>query len=313
MFAIVQKERSIILQSDTSSAEIWPWHGGILNQWTVKLGTNEWQIVDGYATQGDFEQHCEQLGFKGCKLSPYVCRINHSEYLFGEKRYKIGRFELAGNALHGLLYDQPFSIIASDANDDKAVVELQYDYKATDAGYPFTYSISLIYELEPHNKLTITTKVTNTHSEAIPICDGWHPYFSLGKKVDDLQLEINANSALAFDDRMIPTGSIKADKRFENPILLNNISLDDCFVLHEPSDKPAARLINLEDNLQLSIFAITGYPYLQIYTPDHRKSIAIENLSAAPDAFNNKMGLTLLGPGQCKMFVCSYATGAATT
>lgn len=32
-------------------------------------------------------------------------------------------------------------------------------------------------------------------------------------------------------------------------------------------------------------------PYLQIYTPSHRKNIAIEPMTCATDAFNNKYGL----------------------
>ena len=35
--------------------------------------------------------------------------------------------------------------------------------------------------------------------------------------------------------------------------------------------------------------------------PD-RKSIAIENLSSAPDAFNNKIGLVVLGPDDSQAF-----------
>jgi aldose 1-epimerase len=48
------------------------------------------------------------------------------------------------------------------------------------------------------------------------------------------------------------------------------------------------------------------YPYLQIYIPDNRQSIAIENLSAAPDAFNNKIGLLELEPYQQNQFSTSY-------
>lgn len=50
--------------------------------------------------------------------------------------------------------------------------------------------------------------------------------------------------------------------------------------------------------LQLEISCDKLYPILQVYTPDHRKSIAIENLSAAPDAFNNGIGLTALAAGK---------------
>jgi aldose 1-epimerase len=45
---------------------------------------------------------------------------------------------------------------------------------------------------------------------------------------------------------------------------------------------------------------------MQFYTPDDRKKIAIENLSSAPDAFNNKMGLHVLEPQDTINFSTSY-------
>jgi aldose 1-epimerase len=45
---------------------------------------------------------------------------------------------------------------------------------------------------------------------------------------------------------------------------------------------------------------------LQIFTPDSRQSIAIENLSGAPDCFNNGMGLVLLAPNSSKTFSVIY-------
>ena len=50
--------------------------------------------------------------------------------------------------------------------------------------------------------------------------------------------------------------------------------------------------------LQLTIKAGQSYPYLQVYTPPHRKSIAVENLSSPPDAFNNGMSLIIAKPGR---------------
>ena len=49
-----------------------------------------------------------------------------------------------------------------------------------------------------------------------------------------------------------------------------------------------------------------SYPYLQIYTPPGRDSIAVENLSGAPDCFNNKMGLHLLQPAHSQIFTVRY-------
>jgi aldose 1-epimerase len=48
---------------------------------------------------------------------------------------------------------------------------------------------------------------------------------------------------------------------------------------------------------------------LQVFIPDHRQSIAIENLSSAPDSFNNKMGLVILPPGQSRSFKVFYRAG----
>ena len=48
--------------------------------------------------------------------------------------------------------------------------------------------------------------------------------------------------------------------------------------------------------IQVEIHPSEQYPYLQIFTPPHRNSIAIENLSAAPDALNSFKGLQVLEP-----------------
>jgi aldose 1-epimerase len=69
---------------------------------------------------------------------------------------------------------------------------------------------------------------------------------------------------------------------------------------------PAGILKDEKTQIQLSIITDTSYPYLQVYTPPHRKSIAIENLSSPPDSFNNGMGLIIAKPGEQYSFVTSY-------
>jgi aldose 1-epimerase len=58
--------------------------------------------------------------------------------------------------------------------------------------------------------------------------------------------------------------------------------------------------------IQVEIHPDKSYPYLQIYTPPHRNSIAIENLSAAPDVFNNGMGAKVLAPNETANFTTTY-------
>jgi aldose 1-epimerase len=58
--------------------------------------------------------------------------------------------------------------------------------------------------------------------------------------------------------------------------------------------------------LKLTVMPDNAYPILQLYIPDHRKSIAIENLSGAPDNFNNGIGLIQLAPNEARSFTTSY-------
>src|SRR4029079_6353075 len=94
---------------------------------------------------------------------------------------------------------------------------------------------------------------------------------------------------------------------YHQPKLLGEQFFDNCFLLNRPLEGAACRLINERDNVQLAIYPDKSYPYLQVYTPPHRNSIAIENLSAAPDAFNNHIGLIILEPKETHTFSTSFS------
>jgi aldose 1-epimerase len=307
MFTIYNDQKIIRLQSKTSVVEIMPDCGAILNKWQVYMHGKSWEVIEGYDSKEDFASNCESKGFRSCKLSPYVCRIpNNGAWEMNGTAYKIGKFELAGSCIHGLLYDLPFEVSFSEATDDHAILVLQQHYNASDPGFPFPYFMEVVYYLLPDNTLKISTTVYNKHSSAIPIADGWHPYFTLGRPVDELFLEMASDQTVVFDNKLIPTGEIKADNRFEFLHPLEGIQLDSCFLLHNPLLGPACQLVNTHDKMALHIAADENYPFLQIYTPPHRNSIAIENLSAAPDAFNNKMGLIILEPDEQIGFSTTY-------
>lgn len=306
MFSVIQTNEAILLQSDTGKVEIYPQCGAILNSWTVQMHNQAWQIIDGYDSLEDGKTQFEVKGFHSAKLSPYVCRMNHSQYDFNGRHYSIGKFELAGNAIHGLLYNNNFVVTNSFSDGQAATVVLQHDYDGSDAGYPFTYTMQVTYTLKHHNELSIQTTVTNTYSTAMPLADGWHPYFSLGAKASELMFTMQSAGLVVFDEALIPTGELTPYTEFHTPRLLGDISLDNCFILQELLQGPACRLINQKDNIQVAIYPGSSYPYLQVYTPPHRNSVAIENLSAAPDAFNNHLGLITLGPGETHTFSTTY-------
>ena len=136
--------------------------------------------------------------------------------------------------------------------------------------------------------------------------DGWHPYFKLGETIDSATLQINAKKQVEFNDALVPTGKLIRNKKWFKGAPLKDISLDNSFVLDMEEPMPHCTLSDEQLGLELYIYPDRSYPYLQVYTPDHRKSIAIENLSSPPDSFNNKMGLIELGPEDSQAFQTRY-------
>jgi aldose 1-epimerase len=101
----------------------------------------------------------------------------------------------------------------------------------------------------------------------------------------------------------LPTGKKNSDTQFVNGASLKGVTLDNGF---EFSEADGNRCILSNGRLTLTVEPDKSYPVLQVYTPPHRNSIALENLSGAPDNFNNGMGLVLLPPGEKKVFGTSY-------
>jgi aldose 1-epimerase len=288
-----------------SSAVILPSCSAMLHSFNVQRNGTTMNVIDSYSSQEDFDENVTSAGFKGCKLSPFVCRVKNAEYTFGENKYKIEKFLQNSNALHGELYDKPFEIIDKYADETGASITMKYHYDKVDPGYPFSYECIVTWKLENDHKLRVTTECLNLDEGLIPMQDGWHPYFSLGGKIDDLHLEFQSMEIVEFEN-LIPTGEKKEYDAFNSLKLIGNTFFDNCFTLNLKTCQPMCVLRNKREDIQVEIHPSESYPYLQIYTPDHRKSIAIENLSGAPDAFNNAMGVQTLEPGQSSIYEVVY-------
>jgi aldose 1-epimerase len=279
-------------------------YGALLNAFIVHGKHN---MIDAFDSCAHAKENITN-GFKSCKLSPFVCRIPEGKYLFNQQAYKTAKFFLGEEAIHGLIYDAPFEIVDSGADDEQAFVSLRYEYAKKDEGFPFPYLCTVTYKLEKANKISTITEIKNDSDQEMPLSDGWHPYFTLGSAVNDLQFKINASQMLEFDDHLVPTGKILPFNKFQDLEKFGETFLDNCFVVnnhHEP-----ACILKSDRGLQLTMWPDKSYPYLQIYTPDHRRSIAIENLSSAPNAFNNGMGLIILKPGESREFTTVYQAEA---
>jgi aldose 1-epimerase len=279
--------------------------GALLNEFSILKENETLNVIDGFASTGDAILNITNA-FKSARLSPFVCRLKNGKYHFGANDFHIDKFSLGKHAIHGLIYDAVFSVTETTADENHAGVTLQYVYNTDNDGYPFTYRCEICYKLEADNKLTLATTITNIDEQLIPVCDGWHPYFALGNSINECQLEFQSNEMVDFDSELIPTGRLRAYEEFGSLSFINETELDNCFTVNFAECQPMCVFRNPQKNVQVEIHPAESYPYLQIYTPPHRNSLAIENLSAAPDAFNNAMGLHVLEPGESKNFSSSY-------
>lgn len=307
--SLIHGSEAILLEDEHNKVEILPSCGAILNAWHVKHD-GEWvNVIKGYDDAEQFRTQCESLGFRSCKLSPFVCRMRNGTYTYNGQQMHIEKFGFDEHKIHGIVYDLSYEVVHETADASAVSVELETCYTASDKGFPFVYTIMIIYTLGPHNNLTLETRILNQYHEPIPICDGWHPYFRLGGPINDLRLQMATDTMLEFDASLMPTGKLLPYDRFKEPTLIDDTFLDNSFLLKSPGSGPACTLTNEKNGLRLSITPDASYPILQVYTPDDRESIAIENLSAAPDAFNNGMGLIMLGPEETATFSTTYTIG----
>ncbi len=300
-----EKENKKIILTNTqfgTEAEIFCF-GAALNAFRFKHNDKLVNVIDGYKDPTEASKKITE-GFKSSKLSPFVGRLNNGEYNFDGDHYKVEKFYLEDHALHGLLYDAVFELTDSGADNKIAFAEFDYTYNKEDKGFPIPYNMHIRYALDTQDRLTITTRVTNKGKVIMPITDGWHPYFTFQVPVDDCTLQIRGENQIELDQTLIPTNKKVHDDRFLNPCLLDGIQLDNCFELSNYNNEP--RCYFRYDNLTLAIEPGASYPFLQVYTPKHRNSIALENISSPPDAFNNNIGLMILQPEEEKVYSTSF-------
>ena len=113
---------------------------------------------------------------------------------------------------------------------------------------------------------------------------------------------------LVADERGIPVGTAAVDGTdhdFREPRLIGSTKLDTAFTdLRRDTDGLArVELRDPEGDGALTLWVDESYPYLMIFTGDplpdvNRRSLAVEPMTCAPNAFRSGDGLLHLAPGE---------------
>ncbi len=249
--------------------------------------------IRGHRTPDELESHATRAGC--AVLIPFANRVKGGRYAFQGRSFQLPINEVArGNALHGFLTEREWKIKAVYEGSDYlfgekgasraprrgAGVVFSYDF-ACDTGYPFKFSSEVEYSVS-NEGLWVRLTVTNTGKSEMPVTMGTHPYYLVDGKLEDWTLEGKSKGRCKAVD-LIPTGELE-DVSFSGKI--GSRAFDECYLADgdvKLYGKKRGIRIKLNEN-----------PYVQIYTPPSRDSIAIEPMTAIGDAFNNGIGLKVL-------------------
>ena len=222
-------------------------------------------------------------------LFPFANRIKDGRYEFEGNSYQFDINEPDNNnALHGLVYNKTFEVVREDATETSASIKLVYPENNINKGFPYTYAIYLEYVLTEHT-LDLHVEVKNTDSKTFPFTLGWHPYF-FSADLFNSHLIFDCNKKVELDERNIAIG--KAYIENVDSFKIGDQFLDDCFILESKT------ILFLTPSYILELKTTEEDCFLQLYTPPHANTIAIEPTTGISASFNNGVGLKTLHPNE---------------
>ncbi|HEV7742675.1 MAG TPA: aldose 1-epimerase family protein [Pseudolysinimonas sp.] len=242
----------------------------------------------------------------GIVLAPWPNRVRDGRWRLDGETQQLDLTEPAlGNASHGLLRNTAYHVIdqAPDAVTLGAVIPPQH-------GWPFPLETWVRYTLEPDG-LAVTHGARNTGNTPALWAVGAHPYFRIGETpVEQLTLRVDRPEYLELDDRLIPVSTRPVEgTRFDlrQPRTLAGVDVNVAYGDSEAFiGRSDAAWLESADGSRLALWLDEEFSWIQVYTPrDFPRSaadggsgiaVAIEPMSAAPDALNSRRGLSTIPP-----------------
>lgn len=272
----------MVLSSNNQSLEIDLANGGAISKLTLSSNGKNRTVISpqsGYHFESSF-------------LFPFPNRLANGKYSFEGRNYEFPLNDFGKpNALHGLISDKPFKVLDQLENS----LTLSYCYPGDLAYYPFPFDLNITYTLKP-GALTIDVSVENTGSSSMPCGFGWHPYFNLEEGADRVQIKLQNVVKVCVDENLIPTGRTTPYKTLEERYGVDHLKLDDCFAFSETDSIKSTKLF-FPDDSSLEVWQDEHHPFVQIFTAEDQKTIAIEPMTCGINALNTGVGIKVL---ECK-------------
>jgi aldose 1-epimerase len=217
----------------------------------------------------------------GIVLVPWPNRVEDGRWILQGAPQQLDLTEpQLGNALHGLLRDRPYSV-AERTGDSVTLAATVFPTR----GYPFQLDTSVRYQL-----------VT-------------HPFFRLGDvPTDELVLTVAAGTRFETDARLNPLGESAVDGTeydLRTGRIVAELDLDDAFGAVTPVDGVSRHRLTAPDGRFVELWQEAEFGFVQVFTTrifpkdgGLGTAIAVEPMTAPPNAFNTGQGLRWLAPGE---------------
>ena len=234
---------------------------------------------------------------RGQLLAPWPNRIEDGSYEFGGDTFRLALDEPERrNAIHGLVRWAEWSV--AERAPERAMLE--HTLYPT-PGYPFALDLQVEYALGGDG-LTVRLEATNVGAEPCPYGAGQHPYLAVeAEHVDGVELEVPAATVLESNERGLPVGEshVAGELDFREARQVGQTVLDHCFTeLARDGDGRARVRVG-----EATLWVDESWPYLMVFSGDPlpdvaRRSLAVEPMTCAPNAFRTGAGLVVLQPGE---------------
>ena len=249
--------------------------------------------------------------FRGGVLMPWANRVADGSYEFDGESHQLALSEPAKhNAIHGLTHWLPWAV--AEHATDRVVLRLEL---AAQTGYPWPLDLEVVYALGDEG-LTVTLTATNVGDRPAPYGTGLHPYLTVGRRVDDCVLTLPASTRCEMDERGLPSPAQPVDGTpydFRAGRAIGDLVLD-----HPFGGVPAGATATVADPDSGRAVHLTvgeGLGWLHVFTGDpltwgRRESLAVEPVTAPPDAFRSGVDLLVIEPGRTRTVSFTIAGSA---
>ncbi|MCZ4553529.1 aldose 1-epimerase family protein [Gordonia rubripertincta] len=267
-------------------------------RWGDRLLTETWEIEPGVKPP----LSC------GLVLAPWPNRTGDGRYTYDGQSYQLPITEAArNNANHGFVRMVDWNVLDTTGSSVTLGIAV-----GQHPGWPFDLQLTVTYSLDAGG-LTVTHTTTNNGKQRAPYALGQHTFVRLGDvPADDCRLQLAARKFQPLDpERQLPAGPpvdvAGTDFDFSTPQPVSGHWLDTPFTdMADEAGFITHRLIG-PDGDATELWTDLNFPWVQAFTadpahdqpyPGRGRAVAIEPMTAPPNALASGIDLIDLEPGQ---------------